>query len=232
MDTVSPDFLFRSPQIGRRAALSRLGVGFIGAIAFRNAWGAPHFWEARPASQWSGEEVAQLVTSSPWAKQVTAQYRVALEGLGPRPDSQPRNDRGGGRGGECGLVPCGDIMPGTVVVIWESAQPVRDGLHPRIPPEFNGHYVLSIRGLAGEFTEEGLLQGASLTAKGKSPLRADLVRRRNNSWLFGFDAELLPLVASDKDVQFSVRIGANFSNTLVRAGFNPKEMIYQGSLAL
>jgi hypothetical protein len=74
--------------------------------------------------------------------------------------------------------------------------------------------------------------GSDLSAKGKPPIQVGLVRQRNNSWLFGFSKELLPLDATDKDVQFNVRTGANLANNLVHATFNPKDMTYRGALAL
>ena len=59
-----------------------------------------------------------------------------------------------------------------------------------------------------------------------------MVSQRGNSWLFGFSKELMPLDEGDKDVQFTVHTGANLNATLLRASFNPKEMIYRRVLAL
>jgi hypothetical protein len=71
-----------------------------------------------------------------------------------------------------------------------------------------------------------------LSAKGKPPIQTEVVAQRNGSYLFGFSKELMPLGIGDKDVQFAVRIGPNLTETLVRATFNPKEMVYRGELAL
>jgi hypothetical protein len=193
---------------------------------------AAHFWDAKPSSQWTPEEIAELAGNSPWAKQVTAQYRTSREDLRPRQDSEPVQGRGETKLGPCGLVPCGQIMPGTVTVIWESAQPIREALHPVIPPEFNGRYVISIRGLEGDQVTDRLAAGSDLSTKGKPPIQPGMVRQRNNSWLFGFSKELLPLDTHDKDVQFNVRTGASLTESLLRATFNPKDMIYRGVLAL
>ncbi len=131
-------------------------------------------------------------------------------------------------------MPCGSIMPGKVTVIWESAQPIREAIHPAIPPELNGRYVISIRGLEGEYPLDRLEAGSDLSAKGKSPIQPGpgMVRARNNTILFSFSRELLPLESSDKEIQFNVRTGANLTNTLVHATFNPKDMLYRGMLAL
>jgi hypothetical protein len=214
----------------------RTAFGLASTVALlcysRNGVAAGHFWDSKPASQWTPEEIAELTGKSPWAKQVTAQYRVALDSTRPRPDSDPVQGRGEAKLGECGLVPCGNIMPGPVTVIWESAQPIREAIHPVIPPELNGRYVISVRGLEGEQTEDRLEEGAELSAKGKPPIQAGLVRQRNGTWLFGFSKDLMPIDVNDKDVQFTVRMGARLTETLLRATFNPKEMIYRGVVAL
>ncbi len=193
---------------------------------------AAHFWETRPAPQWTTEELEELITNSPWAKQVNAQYRAAMDDVRVQPGREPTQGRGEARAGECGLVPCSNIMPGRVAVIWESAQPIREGLHPAIPAEMNGRYVISVRGLAGDYTPDRLASASDLSAKGKPPVQAGIVRQRNNTWLFGFSKDLIPLDATDKEVQFTIHTGASLTGTLVRATFNPKDMIYRGAPAL
>jgi hypothetical protein len=59
-----------------------------------------------------------------------------------------------------------------------------------------------------------------------------VVAQRNSSYLFGFTRELIPITSDDKEVQFIVRTGPDLRGTLVRATFNPKEMMYRGSLSL
>ena len=221
--------------ITRRTALGRASV--LGWSTLAAAWSgsaAAHFWDTKPASQWTPEEIAELAANSPWAKQVTALYRVAMDSDRPPPGSEVQQGRGEAKVGECGLVNCGNIMPGKVTEIWDSAQPIREAIHPAIPPELNRRYVISIRGLEGEYPLDRLEAGSDLSAKGKSPIQPGpgMVRQRNNSLLFSFSRELLPLEPSDKDVQFSVRTGANLTNTLVRAIFNPKDMVYRGMIAL
>jgi hypothetical protein len=219
----------------RRTALGLTSfLGWSALAAPRSRSAAAHFWDTKPASQWTPQEMAELAADSPWAKQVTAQYRAAMDDGRPRPGSELQQGRGEAKVGECGLVPCGSIMPGKVTVIWESAQPVREAIHPDIPAELNRHYVISIRGLEAEYPLDRLEAGSDLSARGKSPIHPGpgMVRRRNNSILFGFSRESLPLEAGDKDVQFTVRIGANLTATLVHATFNPKDMLYRGTLAL
>ena len=193
---------------------------------------AGHFWDSRPASQWTVAEIAELASKSPWAKPAMAQYRASLENLAPQPGTEPEQGRGETRAGPCGLVPCGQIMPGEVTVIWESAQPIREAIHPVIPPQFNGRYIISIRGLEGTQVLDKLEAGAELSTKGKPPIQAGVVAQRNNSYLFGFSKELMPITVGDKEVLFIVRTGPDLKGTLVRATFTPKEMLYRGTVAL
>lgn len=231
MNTVTPH------PVPPRALFTRRGLfrsaAAAGLLSFsRPGRAAPRFWDVKPPAQWTPDEIAQLLSNSPWAKPVTAQYRTALEGLEPSREGQPKLGRGEATAGECGLVPCGSIMPGKVVVIWESAQPVRDALRVALPPAFNNRYVLSVRGFEIDLNAERLTQGSELSAKGKPPVLAGIVTRRNNTWLFGFSRDLLPLGPADKDVLFTVRTGPDFNETLVRASFSPREMTCRGALAL
>jgi hypothetical protein len=225
----SPEMSYTARGISRRCALFLGGMALAGRCPLL---GAPPFWKTKPASQWTPDEVTEMITHSPWAKQVSAQYRAAMDDVRIQPGAAPVQRPGEPMAGECGLVPCSNVMPGKVIVIWESAQPIQEALHPEEPPDFNGRYIISIRGLAGDYTPARLKAGSDLTAKSRQPLQPGVVARRNNTWLFGFSRELLPLNKNDRDVQFTVRIGENLSDTLLRASFNPKDMIYRDELAL
>ncbi len=218
-------------RVNRRALLGAISLAALGAGARRLSAASP-FWETKPSSQWTTEEMAELINKSPWAKQVLAQYRAAMDDPRIQAGAEPVQGRGEARAGECGLVPCSSIMPGKVVVIWESAQPVREVLHAPIPAEMNGRYVISVRGLAGDYAGDKLAATSDLSAKGKPPVQAGIVRRRNSTWLFGFSKELVSLNRDDKDVQFTVHTGSKMTDTLLRATFQPKEMIYRGVLAV
>ncbi len=220
---------YTTKVVSRRQALVYAGA----ALALgRASFAASDFWKDRPASRWTPDEITQMITRSPWAKQVIAQYRVPLDDIRIQPGTPLVKRPGPPVAGECGLMPCSNIMPGRVIVIWESAQPIQEAIHPVEPPDFNGRYIISIRGLEGEYTAPRLKAGSDLTVKGHPPLQTGVVARRNNTWLFGFSREMLPLTTKDREVKFSVRVGENFSDTLVRATFDPKEMVYRDELAL
>jgi hypothetical protein len=118
---------------------------------------------------------------------------------------------------------------------WESAQPVLDALGRALGEEFQGRYVISVKGLplrtdVRAVPETILKSSASLQAKGKEPAQAGVVlyTKDGATVLFGFAKEFLPLTATDKDVQFVLNTG----DIELRARFDPKEMMYKGQLAL
>jgi hypothetical protein len=139
-----------------------------------------------------------------------------------------------------------------VTIRWESAQPVLDATRETFPADFANHYVIAVAGLPVEWgleraarghrtpdadpsvrlsdLVERLKAGATLEAKDKEPEGAGVVRRApsDEAWLFGFSRELLPLTAADKDIQFALTSGP----MMVKAKFEPKEMMYRGRLAL
>jgi hypothetical protein len=188
--------------------------------------------------------------------------RRSLTGAAPAPDvagGGPGRGMGGpgGYGGGYNIDYGGDrrgrgARPATAVTIrWESAQPILEATKEQLPRDFSGHYVLAVAGLPLEWgmdrpgrgnrgaTEqsvrlsdmvERLQAGATLGARGKDPEGAGIVRRApsDEAWLFGFSKELLPLTRTDKDIEFSLNSGP----MVVKARFEPAEMMYRGQLAL
>src|SRR5947209_4658952 len=75
-------------NLSRREIFALAGAG----VAGRLYGSGSEFWDKKPPSEWSSEEIAKLTTKSPWAKQVSAQ--VAANGGGARGGSG-----GGGMGG-------------------------------------------------------------------------------------------------------------------------------------
>src|SRR5436189_4929280 len=57
------------------------------AIGERLLAASRDFWNRKPPSQWTPDEIDRLVTKSPWAKQIAAEYLSA-----------PNADCSGGRG--------------------------------------------------------------------------------------------------------------------------------------
>ncbi len=129
----------------------------------------------------------------------------------------------------------------SAVVTWESALPLFDAMKYRLPADFIGHYVIGVKDLpilvdagpqrqSAEQLVDWLKNSATLRAKSKEPVQAGVVAtsRGGSMVLFGFLKELLPLSEKDKEVVFAL----NTNQLALKAKFEPKEMIYQGKLAL
>ncbi|MDP2997375.1 MAG: hypothetical protein Q8N47_07795 [Bryobacterales bacterium] len=157
--------------LSRRGWLNLLAGA--GATAWNRVYARPtDFWNKKPPAEWSNDEIDRLITSSPWAKQVSAEGG-AYERGGSRGGGTPgTSPRGGGVGGpnigigDIGL-PRGGIggiggpgmgagrggggrstgrsqVKGTVR--WESAKPILEALKTSLAEEFAGHYVISVSG--------------------------------------------------------------------------------------
>ena len=91
----------------RQAILFGLAIPWV--LASVRAWAAPagEFWNSKEPSEWSDEEVRRLLTDSPWAKEVAAEFDFDTAGRGGA------DERGGRRGGiEGGMGGMGGGMGG------------------------------------------------------------------------------------------------------------------------
>jgi hypothetical protein len=260
-----------NPAPTRRAVLRTL----VAALTVRTALPAD-FWLKKPATEWSDDELHQILNKSPWAKKVigdlpgannlAAGADAGAAGSGIRParasnaaalgDGGVVGGEAGGRGGAEAPATAGGRSRGPavapeVVVRWDSAKPVLAALKAQLPKELDGHYALSIIGLPPQFIAMGfnssssattdpaarqkalvdtLLRGATLSAKGRDPQNADLVLQSadQHALIFGFSRQALPLTAMDRAVLFTLKLG----QLTVKARFEPKEMLFDGQLAM
>jgi hypothetical protein len=83
-------------MMSRRSLLLLAGAGM--AASGRLAASSGDFWEKKDPSEWSSDEIDRMVTKSPWAKEVTAQYAPG-EGGGGYPGNGGGSYPGGGGGG-------------------------------------------------------------------------------------------------------------------------------------
>lgn len=136
------------------------------------AAGSSDFWDKKPPSDWSSDEIDRLLTKSPWAKDASTQYTqepatstypndtgypgggggtnrgggLSIPGIGiPGIGGigMPRRGGGNGRGGQ----PRGQGTAFRGTVRWESAQPIRDALKSPLPDLFEGHFVIAVTGI-------------------------------------------------------------------------------------
>jgi hypothetical protein len=151
----------------RRGMLMLAGAGVV-ALGRLEASGS-EFWNKKDPSEWTTDEIDRLITKSPWAKEVSAQYsdtrggssnggsypggggggypgggmggpRIGIGGVGI---GMPRGGRGGNRGGGPGR----NVSTYKGTVRWESAQPILLATKTPLPEAFADHYVISVGGI-------------------------------------------------------------------------------------
>jgi hypothetical protein len=192
---------------------------------------AKDFWETKDPSTWTDEEILSLTSKSPWARLAVAEYKGADDPVGT---AIPGGLSGRGQSGPA---------PPNIHVRWESAQPMVDALKTRIPPDFDGHYVLGVlnlpiagsrpAGRGGDTAPDDLLEraqnGATLEVKGKGTVESGIARRvRGGEILLGFAKDVLPLAATDREIVF----GLTMERFSLKAKFDGKDMVYRGKLAV
>jgi hypothetical protein len=114
------------------------------------------FWDKKPPAEWSGDEIDRLITHSPWAKQVSAEFTPSggegshgggggggmrlPGGIGfPGGGGGMGGGRmGGGRGGRGGGG-SGGAQQYKGTVRWESVKPVQEALKTTLPESLAGH---------------------------------------------------------------------------------------------
>ncbi len=125
---------------------------------------SPDFWNKKQPADWSAEEIQQLTTHSPWAKEVTAESSQGGGGMGGRGGGWGGGGGGWGGGGMGGGGGWGGGMGGRGrggggrgggrgggqpvkgMVRWESAKPILEALKTKLPDSFADHYVISVSG--------------------------------------------------------------------------------------
>ena len=204
------------------------------------------FWNRKAPQDWSSDEIIQLLSRSPWARETNLDFEAAeggrFETVPATAPAQPGEN-----------VPRPQAGPGPmtrtpVVVRWESAQAIRDAMQVPMNRAFAGHYAIGVSNIPPlamtrhkigkrdvEPSPEELLaelQGAAtLSVPGREPAGAGLVRHvagSENNYIFGFAKDLLPLTGQEKEILFVLRT----ARVSVKAKFEPKNMMYRGKFAV
>src|SRR5215831_16871114 len=147
-----------------------------GLSTLSRLYGSDAFWNKKQPSDWTPEEVDRILTKSPWAKEVTANYAPGEGGNGGGggyPGGGGTNRGPGGGIGGIGMPRRGGIgFPGGGVgfpgggggrgggrrtggggsaykgtVRWESAQPVLEAQKSQLPEIFKDHYAIAVSGI-------------------------------------------------------------------------------------
>jgi hypothetical protein len=158
----------------RRTAIQ---LAFIGAGPFRLA--AAEFWNKKPSADWSGDEIQQIISHSPWAKDVNADFEtdsdytvngnegptIGRGGVIEAPGSQTASS---GQQYEIGRnredAQRGARRRQPVTVLWQSAQPIQDAAPVPLGAAFKDRYAISVSGLPLGVMERPRRQGAPAPA--------------------------------------------------------------------
>jgi hypothetical protein len=238
----------RQVVLSRRNLLLLAGAGF---ASWNQAYSfaAKEFWETKDPAEWNSDEIAKLLSKSPWAKTTTAESVKTQKNSMPNPSNpstmpgtrSSRNSGGLGRmpgdGSGSNRNPSTKIVTSYKgVVLWESAAPVRAALKTKLPDGFEGQYVLGVSGVPlaksdSKSAIDRVRQVTTLQTKGKpQPLEAGTVQEDTSNgtvYLFGFSREALAIAKDDKEIVFTTHMG----KVMFTAKFNPKDMLYHGELA-
>ena len=161
----------RERLLSRRRMFLLAGAGVAAWLPLDGA--APDFWNKKAPADWTSEEIDRLITKSPWAKLIKAQYAPGAANApdgGGYPGGMGRSRGGigvgipgiggigGGRRNGGGPSRGGDASSYEGTVRWDSARPILDAMKSPLPEAFEGRYVISVSGIplmGGRSTSNG-----------------------------------------------------------------------------
>jgi hypothetical protein len=222
----------------RRTAL------FVGLAGLAQAYPAKEFWNEKQPSEWTPDEIAQLLSKSPWAKDAAISYYGGQNG--PLSNSMPgSHSRSSGNASSRSSPSAMSPAAWKAVIRWDSALPLRLALKATPSPDIEKFYILNMVGdvpsigatpdedesqRAARF--ETLKQVTKLEHKGDEILLSRVaVSPRTDLSLAGtlfYFSRALALRPEDKQATFSTKLGP----IDVKCKFTLRDMMYRGNLEL
>jgi hypothetical protein len=226
-------------------------VGLCAVLLAAVAFAAEPAWQDKAPAQWSGDDAKQLLTDSPWVKQITPQNI---------PDLSPDERREGGNmeaspGHGVGLAGLGILgprrqaeaiarahykpTPDAVVIRWESAMPVRAAEQKAgetDPPGIDeDHYVIVVYDILTpkRWNLENELKGIAYikrdNGKNMKPSSVEILRQPDGkaTIVYSFPRKV-EISKKDGRLEFVAQIGRLF----VSQFFYTFQMQFQGQLEL
>lgn len=217
-------------MLSRRGVLALIGSGWCSFAS-----GNKDFWNQKDPAAWTADEVEELLSKSPWAKQATVEYAAGATDhrvWGETPPGFP----GGGRLPQKGGGRSRPVRSSAYRVTWASAAPILAATKTPLPDAFRDHFTLSVSGLlpGSSLTSpdrlDDLKQFTTLKPKTRALAQAGVVewQAASKTLLFGFSRDILEFSKTDPVADFETKIG----RLGLKVRFEPKEMIYRGQLAL
>jgi hypothetical protein len=247
-----PFGIVETDAMTRRDAII-IGLGLPAGFVALPAWGASgrEFWNEKKASDWTEDEIHELLTKSPWVKEPSVSYNSGPGNAGRQASGVGNRGYGGGYGGMSRTrapVP-GTVSPGgtamekqqyKVVIRWETALPIRLATRKNSTEDPLANYVLNVVGdlpMLGTHNDETendreqrvemLKQYTRLERKNDPIYLSKVVFQSATETRFYFE-RTEPIFPDDKQVTFVTKLGP----LEVKAKFILKEMMYQGKLEL
>ena len=213
-------------------------------------------WQDKPISQWSKDDIRQILDDSPWGKTVKAgitrlqsedqrreagamgqDHGVGFDGVGGQ-TIRPANVGDVFRGAYGPVPTTGQFI--TLKVRWETALPLRaaelksGGLE--ISPDDG--YTIAVYGVPGTYFKgdpkklgDPLKKDAVLRREGKKdvkPSRVEVFQREEGAVVVYVFPLSTEITKKDRRVEFSAQIG----RLILDPSFNLEEMQFQGKLEL
>jgi hypothetical protein len=228
---------------------------WLASVVLRAAHAPPPPWE-KPVDSWSAEDVAALLSNSPWALQTVAEMEDPADAIEPAPPGPPdTGERGPNKkpwDGGVGRNRMGHLATIPVTIRWDSALPVRQAQKDlAAPPQF---YVISLSGLvppgryraAGQTETSSTSDGSFDSRNPEEVLEAfmaySMISEKGGPDLGPENVKLDPVTgvvriffprkpALDPD-QKEVLFVTHFGKLHVRAKFRLASMKYHGNLEL
>jgi hypothetical protein len=228
-------------HLSRRAFVT--GLGFA-AAAF--GW-AKDFWTDKKPADWTEDEIQQMLSRSPWAKEASIFDSATHKGVSSAPYAggvygRRRYESPDGKS----LPTVGGIKGWGATVRWESALPVRDAMKVPKTPDVDENYIIALLGdipsasvptdddsAAERQQKMDVLKESTRLERKDDPLELQRVKiaprtPRSPSGTLYYFSRVLPLTPEDKQVTFVTKVGP----LEVKCKFTLRDMLYHGNLEL
>jgi len=219
------------------------GLGFAAAA---HGW-AKDFWNDKKPADWTGDEIQQMLTKSPWAKDASIFDSATHKGVSSAPYA------GGIYGSNPYESPDGKSLPRVrglkgwgATVRWESALPVREAMKAAKSADADKNYIIALIGempaasvpsddddAAERQRKLDVLKESTRLERKDDPLELQSVKiaprtPHSPSGTLYYFSRALPLTPEDKQVTFTTKVGP----LEVKCKFTLHDMLYHGNLEL
>ncbi|MEO8049668.1 MAG: hypothetical protein ABI833_04560 [Acidobacteriota bacterium] len=220
-------------------------IAGLGCAAAAYGW-AKDFWNDKKPADWTDDEVQEMLTKSPWAKDGSIFDSATHKGVSAAPFA-------GGLYGPEYDSPDGKSLPSVrgakgwrAIVRWESALPVREALKAARSVDTDKYYVIALVGdipgasvpsddddPAQRQRKLDILKESTRLERKDDPLELQQVKiaprtPRSPAGTLYYFSRALPLTPEDKQVTFVTKVGP----LEVKCKFTLRDMLYRGNLEL